>query len=164
MGKSVRKFKETLEFRSNFIKRLRSHRYFPLIVLIGAFLVIACFHVWQRVHVMKLVHEVSLLRQHNIELLDHYKKVNSDISALMMTSRIEKIALDSLGLEQVSADRLFTLVKKPHQDLPPDELSTMLSSIKRVAEYMPVITGNNVHAGETGKLRIDSNLHRSEGR
>jgi len=155
-NKSVRKFKETVEFRSLVLHRLRTHRYFPVAMLIAVLLVVACIHIWQRVHVIKLVKEVAELKAENLNLVDDYKKIQSDIAALCMASRIETFAYDSLGLKTITADRMFTLVREKHREIPSDELTTLVSSIKRVAKFMPVLSGTSANAGELDDIKFDS--------
>ena len=156
MAKSVRKYKETLEFRSLIFRRLRTHRYFPIAVLIAVLLVVGCLHIWQRVHVIKLVQEVARLKAENISLTDDYKKVQSDIAALSMASRIEGYSSDSLGLHAITANRLFTLVTESQKTAPPDDLTAMISSIRRVAKYVPVFSGSSARAGELKAIKFDS--------
>ena len=159
--KSVRKYKETLEYRSLIFQKVRKHRYFPVVVLVGVLLVVGCIHIWQRVHVIKLVKEVSLLKAEKASLTDNYKKVQSDIAALSMASRIETYSSDSLGLKAITANRLFTLVKKTQQAETPDELTALMSSFKRVAKFVPVLTGNNATAGELETIKFDSVEYRA---
>jgi len=156
MKRAMRKFKETVEIRSSLVNRLRSHRYFPVGVLVCAILAASCFHVWQRVKVMALVKEVSYLRNENADLIDDVKKTSSEISSLKMASRIERYALDTLGLQPISADRLFTLVRKKAEVHPPDDLAALTAAIKRIARYMPVVSPTTVNAGEVRPLKIDS--------
>ncbi|MFZ5980330.1 MAG: hypothetical protein ACOYVF_06825 [Candidatus Zixiibacteriota bacterium] len=155
-NKSVRKFKETVELRSLVFRRLRTHRYFPAAVLITVVLVVACIHIWQRVHVIRLVKEVAELKAENVGLVDDYKKVQSDIAALCMASRIETFACDSLGLKAVTAERLFTLMHEKPRELPADELTTLMSSIKRVARFVPVLSDNSARAGALEGIKFDS--------
>jgi cell division protein FtsL len=156
MKRAMRKFKETVEIRSSLFNRLRSHRYFPAGVLVCAILGASCFHVWQRVKVVSLVKEVSYLRNENADLIDIVKKTSSEISSLKMASRIERYALDTLGMQPVSADRLFTLERKKGETLPPDDLAALTAAIKRIARYMPVVSPSTVNAGEVRPLKIDS--------
>lgn len=157
MKETIRKFKETVEIRSSVFNRIRSHRYFPVTVLFCALLTAACIHIWQRVKVVELVKEVSLLRKENVSLLDDKKKTYSDIAALSMACRVERYAADTLGLRAVSADRLFTLVRDNEPDISqPDDLDLMLSAINRVASFVPVISENQATAGTVGDLDLDS--------
>ncbi len=153
---SVRKFKETIELGSPLIRRLRCHKYFPVAVLAVLVLAAAVTHIWQRVVVISLVKEVSHLRVEHRSILDDARKLNSQIARLSMSSRIEQVASDSLNLHPVSADRMFTLVPDELESLPPDELSTMFSSIKRVASYLPAITPNEASAQELQPRILDS--------
>lgn len=156
MAIAVRKFKETIELGSPIFRRLRSHKFFPVVIISLLVLVAAVTHVWQRVAVIHLVKDVSILRAENRSLIDDSKKIQSQISRLAMTSRIEKIARDSLGLHRIPADRLFTLVSGETESMPLDELSAMFSSIKRVAEYMPAITPAEASAQELRTVNVDT--------
>ena len=110
MKRTIRNFKETIEMQSSLLNRFRSSRYIPIALLVAAFLTAAVVHIWQRVRVLDMVHEVSLLQQENEELADEVRKVYSDIARLTMASRIEKYAADKLGLQPVDPQAMFTLV------------------------------------------------------
>jgi cell division protein FtsL len=153
---AVRKFKETIEIRSSILNRLRTHRYFPLTVLVLTVLLASFVHIWQRVRVIELVKEVSHLEHENKSLVDDYKKTYSEIASLSMATRIEAYARDTLGMRPVSADHLYTLIPDknvPHQ---PDEFSVMVSAIQRVARYMPVVSENEAGAAEIRLIKFDS--------
>ncbi len=156
MPARVRKFKETVDIRSLALKRLRSHRYFPIAMIVLAILTVACLHVWQRVHVIGLVQEVAELQEENRELIDCVNKTHHDIAALSMASRIEKYAVDSLGLQMATADRLYTLMRRRDVDAAQDEFAAIVSSIERVARYLPVLSENQVNAGELKPIKFDS--------
>lgn len=140
MARSVRKFTETVELRSLLFNRLKSHRYFPAVVITIVVLTCACIHIWQRVVVRSLVIEVTALEKENLALVDDTHKVQTDLAALTMASRIERYAMDSLGLQRVRPDRLYTLVPETTGELAADRLATMISSIRRVADFIPVVT------------------------
>ncbi|UCD64707.1 MAG: cell division protein FtsL [Candidatus Zixiibacteriota bacterium] len=156
MKETIRKFKETVEINSSGLNRIRSHRYFPVTLLLCVFLVAACVHVWQRVQVVELVKEVSRLNKESAELMDARKKVYSEIATLSTASRIEQFAIDSLGLRRVSADRLFTLVPRDADHGQLDDLQLMLYAINRVAEYVPTVSINSARAGGVENLELDS--------
>lgn len=156
MKETVRKFKETVEIKSSIINRVRSHRYFPATLLFCVFLSAACIHVWQRVKVVELVKEVGQLRAENLELLDIRKKMHSEIAALSTASRIETYAADTLGLQRVKADRLFTLVSEKADYEQPDDLKLLLYAISRVAEAVPTVSENTAMARGVENLNLDS--------
>lgn len=155
MAARVRKFKETIDIRSLALMRLRSHRYFPVTLVILSLLTVACLHIWQRVHVISLVKEVGELREENRELVDAVNKTHNDIAALSMASRIEQYGTDTLGLHQVSADRLYTLMRTRDVDAAQDEFAAIVSSIERVARYLPVLSENSARAGELRQIKFD---------
>lgn len=158
MKETIRKFKETIDIKSSVFNRIKSHRYFSVILLVFVFLSAACFHVWQRVIVVELVKDVALLKKENLELLDSKKKLYSDIAALTTTSRITLYASDTLGLKPVDAEQMLTLVRGEETYTPPDELELMFSAIKRMADYAPVITQTRAQAGGVENLELDSTV------
>jgi cell division protein FtsL len=160
MKKTIRQFKETIEIKSSIFNRIRQHRYFPAVLLLTAVLSAACVHVWQRVKVMELVHEVALLKKENAGIMDAKKKLYSEMATLSMAGRIERYAEDTLGLKLVTADRMLTLVKEKEVTPPPDELERMFSAIKRVTRYMPVVTPSTANAEGVEGIRVDSTLNR----
>lgn len=164
MKRAIRKFKETVEIRSSVVNRLRSHRYFPIALLVCAFLAVACFHVWQRVKVLQLVQEVPRLRAENASLIDDAKKIHAEIASLTMASRIEQYASDTLGLQPIPADRLFTLVMNKAETGQADNLAVVLAAIKRVGRYIPVVSESRVRAGQLRTLDIDSSAYQEEGK
>jgi cell division protein FtsL len=162
-ARSVRKFKETVEFRALPLNRLKSHRYFPTAVIALVVLLAACIHVWQRVVVISLVKEVSALEKENRALVDDAHKLQSDITSLSMSSRIERYAADSLGLQRIQPDNLFTITSYDDGRLVTDEWSAMISSIKRVADYLPVVTEAKAEARELEPIKFESDEERGDG-
>ena len=159
MREAVRKFKETVEIQSSLLNKIRSHPYYRTSLLVGLILVVACFHIWQRVQVVHLVHEVSLLKQDNASLLDNKKKLYSSITQLSSSERIQSYAVDSLGLKPVSADRMLTLKLKNIKPQQPDELQRMFSALKRVTDFLPVVEETKAQAGMIEDIKIDTNLN-----
>ncbi len=154
-SRSVRNFKETLEMRSHLFKRLQGHRYFPIALITSVVLIAACVHVWQRVMVIGLVKEVSQLQKQNYRMVDDTQKIQSEIASLCMSARIERYAADSLGMHPVPVDHLYTLVPEASRSAPSDELATMLSSIKRVARFLPVLTEAQAGATELRPIKFE---------
>lgn len=148
MEKSLRKFKETMELRAVLARRIRSHPYFPIVAIGAILLMIACLHVWQRVYVITLVDQVAELRADQRDLVDQLRKVRADNAALSMASRIQEYATDSLGLREISADRLFTLVRDDDVQLEGTELAMMFSSIRRIARFLPVPAETEARSAE----------------
>jgi len=155
--KTVRKFKETVEIRSSLLVRVRSHRYFPIGAVAGVFLLAACVHIWQRVHVIHLAQEIAVLRMENRLLGDDTRKVHADLSALSMSSRVETYAADSLGLAQVAATELITLVPEGVQaPSVKDDLHMVVKMAERWANVLPSVTQAQANAGELISPVIDS--------
>ena len=156
MRHTVRQFKEIVDINGSLFNRLRKNRYFPYALLTTVFLAAACIHIWQRVHVLKLVTEVSELTKENIKLDDELKKIESEIARLSMATRVEKYAIDTLGMIHVPADRLFTLIPGDKTMHDRGDLEEMSEAVRRIVEYLPVTSENMAMAGEPSQIRIDS--------
>ncbi|PWB75328.1 hypothetical protein C3F09_02905 [candidate division GN15 bacterium] len=157
MATSLRKFKETVEMRAGFFHRVRTHRHFSTGLVLAVFVIVACIHVWQRVHVIRLSQQVGALREENRNLIDATKKVRSEVAALSMGSRVESYAADSLGLLPVTAERLVIIDRdQPTKEVKADELGTVLSSIKRVSDHLPVLSEAQAEPAEFQPIRFDS--------
>ena len=155
--RSVRKFKETVEFRALPLQRLKAHRYFPLAVMALILMAAACVHVWQRVVVISLVQEVSALEKESQGLVDDAHKVRTEITSLSMAARIERYAVDSLGLQRVQPERLFAVTADEREEAPSsDEFAAVLSSIKRVVEYLPEVAEVHAEPQELEPIRFDT--------
>ncbi len=159
MRQAVRKFKETVEINSSTINKLKSHKYFSISLLCFSCLVVACIHLWQQVTVVSLVKDISHLQKENDVLLDSKKKLYSRIASLSTSSRIERYAVDSLGLCLVDADKMLTLVPKDVVVSHPDELQQMLTAVKRIAKYLPVIEETRAKAGAVENIVVDSSIN-----
>jgi cell division protein FtsL len=164
MKGKIRTFKETLEIRSSRLNRLRSHRFFLVGLLASAVLVVSCFHIWQRVKVMQLVKDVSALKTENANLVNEAKKLHAEIAALMMASRIERYAADSLGLRTATADRLFTLVERKRRVNRMDELDLVATALSRLSRYLPVVTENEARANQTLTPQLDTTSFQEGGK
>lgn len=143
--------------RAGLFQRIRTHRHFSTGLVLAVFVVVACIHIWQRVHVIRLSQEVGALREENRGLIDATKKVRSEVAALSMGSRVETYAADSLGLLPVAAARLVIIDRdRPKQEVQTDELGNVLSSIKRVSDYLPVLSEAQADPAEFQPIKFDS--------
>jgi cell division protein FtsL len=156
MKRAIRQFKETVEIRSSLLNRLRGNRYFPIAVLGTLIMSAACVHIWQRVRVLDLVHDVSLLRQENDELADEVRKVYADVAALAMAGRVETYAADSLGMVRVSPDARYTIGARKEKPALRDKMDLALTAVKRAAGKLPSVTETKANAGELRNPTIDS--------
>jgi len=157
MAWSVRKFKETVEFRAHPLQRLKSNRYFPFAVMAVMLMATACVHVWQRVVVTSLEQEVSSLERENKGLVDDAHKVQTEITALSMAGRIARYAVDSLGLQRVQPDHLFAMTEDEKEvERSTDEFAILMSSIKRVVDYFPEVSKVRAESQELEPIRFDT--------
>ncbi len=155
MREHVRRFAETVQIKSGLIRRIRTHRWFPAGFLAAFILLVASFHVWQRVHVLSLLAEVDQLKREHLVLVDTATKVRADMAALSMGERIEGYATDSLGLVRLSAENIYTLVDDERPKPPTDGFANLVKAIERVGQWMPGIGDNEVNADELKRIRFD---------
>jgi hypothetical protein len=105
--------------------------------------------------VINLVQDVSRLQKENRSLVDDAHKLRTEIASLSMASRIEQYALDSLGLQRVKMDQIVTLVPEESAEAPTDRFATMVSSIKRVADYLPAMSEAKAASDELKPIRFE---------
>lgn len=140
-NRSVRRYAETLEAKPSLRSRMVRHRHFPTVMLLLLVIVLVCLHIWQRVFAIELANEVVTLRSAQQEYTDALKKQTSEIVALSTPTRIQSFAKDSLGMQPVAADRLFTVVTAAEQDTTIETpITQMFAAFKRLSDYLPTST------------------------
>ncbi|PKK84138.1 MAG: hypothetical protein CVT49_04900 [candidate division Zixibacteria bacterium HGW-Zixibacteria-1] len=149
---SVQRYRATGGFRKSLKKRLVSSRTLIPAMIVGSIILLACLHVWQRVYVMGLVKEVSVLEKENNNLKDLVKKSNMEITELSRLSRIEEIATEQLGLTRTGSENLYTL-SISRDDYKAEGLDDVVTSLKKIAENLPVL--NETKAATNGIFESD---------
>ncbi|MEW5795131.1 MAG: cell division protein FtsL [Candidatus Zixiibacteriota bacterium] len=163
-ARSLRKYKETVEIRSLLFNRLRTHRYFPIAVMALLITGAACIHVWQRVVVLSLVKEVAALEKENRGLVDDAHKIQTEIAALSMATRIERFASDTLGLQRPSPNGLYTMTPVDIEMAESqDAFAALVSSIRRMADYLPERTEARAAAQELEPIKFDTVAYEGAG-
>ena len=135
---SVQRYRATGSLKNTLKKRLVSSRSIIPALIVASVILLACLHIWQRVHVMGLVKEVSVLENENKNLKDMVKKTNMEITELSRLSRIEKIAVEELGLTRTSSENLYTL-SVSREDRKTEGLEDVVTSLKKIADNLPVL-------------------------
>jgi len=156
MGISLERYQSTDRLRHSWSKRLVSSRSLIPALFVGVIVLFACVHVWQRVYVLGLVKEIGALEKEGDALNDLVKKTNAEIADLSRVGRVELIASRDLGMERTNSDNVFTLVvKKPETVKKQGELDNVYSSLKKLADNLPVI--NESRADTIGTIEADEN-------
>jgi len=120
------------------------------------FVLFACVHIWQRVYVLGLVKEVGGLEKEREVLTDLSKKTNAEIMDLSRVSRVEQIASRDLGMARTSTENMLTLVVKKSPTIKKQgELDNVVSSLKKLADNLPVI--NESRADTMGTIETNEN-------
>jgi cell division protein FtsL len=135
---SVQRYRATGSLRNSLRKRLVSSRSIIPVLSIATLILLACLHVWQRVHVMDLVRDVTKLENENKRLTDLVRKADIEITELSCLSRIEPIATDKLGLLKTGSENVFTLAID-EDEARPEGLNEVVSSLKKIADNFPVL-------------------------
>jgi cell division protein FtsL len=151
---SVQRYQATDRLKKSFSRRMVSSRVVLPFLVVIAIILFACFHVWQRVHVLNLGKEISRLEKEKVILNDLLKKSSSDIMELTRVSRIEEIAMGEMGMVRGGTDKMFTLEVK-RAEVKKDDLDNVVSSLKKLADNLPVI--NESKAETAGVFEIDEN-------
>lgn len=156
MKGALRRFKETVDIRSSVVNRVRSHPYLPSAALFAVIVVVSCVHIWQRVVVLEMVKEVAALNSENAALVDDARKLHARIASLSLSERIRNYAVDSLHMQPVAAEHLYTLIRKRDAAPPLDDFDAMLTAFKRLAVHLPTVVGTEAKAGEIDVIMFDS--------
>lgn len=156
MRKSVRQFKETLDLQQGKLQRLRSNPYLPAGILLTCLSLVACLHVWQRVHVLRLVSEVEHLTADQQLIQDETRKLQAEVATLSMASRIQTYAADTLGMRPIQTERPLLIERRDSVIRRGNDFQTMLASLQRMVDYLPVLSEATVTAGEPPAPQFDS--------
>lgn len=139
---SVQRYRATGTIRNTLKKRLVSSKTLIPTMIVGSIILLACLHVWQRVYVMGLVKEVTVLEKENNNLKDLLKKSDMEVTELSRLSRIEEIATGQLGLTRTGSENLYTLsINKDNNKT--TGLDDMVTSLKKIADNLPVLNETN---------------------
>jgi hypothetical protein len=87
----------------------RNLRRLLLLVLVLTVPVLLSLETWQAFRYRKLQQEVRELEEQQREWIETNKKVLANISLFRSPDRIEKLALEELGLTELEAERLLRI-------------------------------------------------------
>jgi len=153
---SLQRYQSTDKFRRSWSKKLVSSPALLPILFVVVFVLFACVHIWQRVYVLGLVKEVGGLEKEREVLTDLSKKTNAEIMDLSRVSRVEQIASRDLGMARTSTENMLTLVVKKSPTIKKQgELDNVVSSLKKLADNLPVI--NESRADTMGTIETNEN-------
>lgn len=144
---SVQRYRATGNLRNSLRKKLVSSRSLIPTLFVGSVILLACLHIWQRVYVMGLVREVSVLEKENKTLSDLVKKTEMDIVELSRLSRIEKVATEQLGMSRVNMENTFTLTLNG-AEIKTEGLGEVVASLKKIADNLPVLNESKAETSE----------------
>ncbi len=135
---SVQRYRAIDNLRKSTRKRIVSSKSFIPVLCILSVIALACLHVWQRVYVIHLVENVTVVENENKKLKDILKKSRIEEIELQRLSRIEKIATEKLGLSRTGAENMFTLTSHGIER-ERDGLDGVVTSLKKIADNLPAM-------------------------
>jgi len=144
---SVQRYRATDILRNSLKKKLVSSRSIIPALFVGSIIILACLHVWQRVYVMGLVQEVSVLEKENKSLKDIVKKTDMNIVELSRLSHIEPLAAEKLGLSKKGAENTFTL-SLSGTEFKSEGLGEVVTSLRKIADNLPVLNETKAETSE----------------
>lgn len=136
---SVQRYRATGSLRNSLRKKLVSSRSLIPVLLLGSLILLACVHIWQRVYVMGLVQEVTVLENENRCLKDLVKKTDMEIIDLSRLSRIEQLATRELGLSRKGSEDLY-LLSLNDAETESEGFDEVVTSLKKIADNFPVLS------------------------
>jgi len=143
---SVQRYRATNKLRNSLKRQLVSSRYLLPALIVLTLVLLPCINIWQRVYVLNLVQEVSNLEKEHSKLNDLLKKAQADVVDFSRLSRVEKLAIEQLGLARVNSENMFTLrIDKAY--LQPEGIDEVVHSLKKIADNLPVLTESRAETG-----------------
>ena len=112
MGKSPKKNAERvlwMDQKTRTKSRPRKSNFLLFIVPLLLLVLSALFFVWSRIQVIQLGHEISLALKQERALTEGSKQLRLEIATLKSYARIEKIALEELGLSKPKSDQVVVI-------------------------------------------------------
>ena len=112
MGKSPRKNADRVlwtEQKGKTKSRPRKSNLLVIIVPLLFLIVSALFFVWSRIQVIQLGYEISLALKQGRALDEGNKRLRLEIATLKSYPRIEKIAVEELGLSKPRPDQVIVI-------------------------------------------------------
>jgi len=112
MGKSPRKNVERVLWMDQKAKtksRPRKSNFMIFIVPLILLILSALFFVWSRIQVIQLGYEISLALKEGRALTEGNKQLKLEIATLKSYARIEKIAVEELGLSKPRSDQVVVI-------------------------------------------------------
>lgn len=91
-------------------KLARTRRKLPVIISLFLWFVLSGFgYVWCRVQVVQLGYLLSKIHREHTQLLNDNKKLHLELARLKAPERVERIALQKLGLKRPSKEQIVVL-------------------------------------------------------
>ncbi len=120
------------------------------LVILGV-LVLAFFYVGQRTYVVQLGYDLEALKGEKKRLEQVHNHLVIEAAALGSLDRVERIAVDSLGMKKPDADQIVLMIPKEGEDLPGSGTKTASLENFQVAQA-PVPGARKSSDGETSGL------------
>ena len=113
---------------------IKSRRLRAIVRFSTTLVIVATLWVWQRVTVVKMIHANDLLRTRVQARSETLEKVAAEVTLLRHRSRIEKIAVEQLGLgpTRPAQRRLIPRVEIPVQKGQDDGWQKLNNSVKKL--------------------------------
>lgn len=92
--------------------RRRGANFRPLILyglILSLLIVGSLFYVWSRIQVIQLGYEISIALKEEKKLIETNKRLHLEVATLKSYSRIEKIAVEELGMRKPKPDQVIVI-------------------------------------------------------
>lgn len=91
------------------VPKMPKRGFFFLVLLLGCMVSAALFYVWARIQVIGLGYEISKALKEESLLLEANRKLRLEIAELKSYGRIEKIAVEQLGMSKPTAEQVVVI-------------------------------------------------------
>lgn len=139
MREAVDRYRHTNKLKKSLLRQLVSSRFIVPLLVAATLVILPCILVWQNVYVLNLVKEVSAMEQENKTLQDILKKKRAEIIDLSRLSRMEVIAAETLHMQPVKSENMYTLTVDRELEVK-GGLDEVVESLKKFADHLPVVS------------------------
>ncbi len=97
------------ETKTRPVRSVPKSGFFFLVLLMGCMVGAGLFYVWVRIQVIELGYEISKAVKEEGLLLETNRKLRLEIAELKSYGRIEKIAVEQLGMSKPTAEQVVVI-------------------------------------------------------
>ena len=82
---------------------------FRILFLVAFMAILSLFYIWSRVQIVQYGYDINALKSRQYQLVEANKKIKMEVATLKSPRRIEKGAVEKLGMRPMAPEQIRTL-------------------------------------------------------